>query len=72
MQKNMVRIKMNHDDMKKKSKMRNVDADMTKIIAPVALISRVSSSVSALVASSFEDFCQNFQMLWKEQELAYN
>lgn len=57
MQKNMVRIKINHDDMKKKSKMRNVDADMTKITAPLALISRVSSSASALEAS-FEDFCQ--------------
>lgn len=53
MQKKMVRITINQDDMKKKSKTRNVDADMTNIIAPIALISRVSSS-----ASLFEDFCQ--------------
>jgi hypothetical protein len=56
MTKNMVRIKINHDDMKKKSKTRNVDADMTKITAPIALISRVSSSAPPLVASTFEDF----------------
>jgi hypothetical protein len=63
MTKNMVRIKINHDDMKKKSKTRNVDADMTKITAPIALISRVSSSAPPLVASTFEDFCQNFQKI---------
>lgn len=57
MQKKMVRITINQDDMKKKSKTRNVDADMTNIIAPIALISRVSSSASSLVESLFEDFC---------------
>lgn len=60
MQKKTVRIKMNHDDIKKKSNTRNVDADMTNITAPVALISSVSSSslVASLVAPSTEDFYQ--------------
>lgn len=51
MQKSTMSTQMNQDDMTKYRSSKKVDATITKIMAPFALISRVSFSESFLAVS---------------------
>lgn len=50
MQKSTISTQMNQDDIKKYSSTKKVEATITKITAPFALISRISFSESSFAA----------------------
>lgn len=55
MQKSTINIQINQDDMKKNNSTRNVEAVMTKMIAPFVSMLTISFSESFVTLSAVED-----------------